>query len=102
MSADPYKVFREGEQYRREAINTLWPELYEALAQLDMPKPAWGCALIGHGTGEQRQYVPVVGRIQLNGTPACAIHLAASDRPGGYPLEMVQDTRKWRKEHGTR
>lgn len=99
MSGDPYKVFREGEQFRREAIGKLWPELYEALAQLDMPKPAWGCALVGHGTGENRQYVPVVGRLHLNGTPACAIHLEASDRPGGYPLEMVPNTKKWRQEH---
>jgi hypothetical protein len=102
VAGDPYKVFREGEQYRREAINTIWPELYEALAQLDMPKPAWGCALMGHGEGEDRQYVPVVGRIQLNGTPACAVHLQVSDRPGGYPLEMVPDTRKWKKDHGMR
>lgn len=99
MSGDAYKVFREGEAYRREAIQTIWPELYDALARLDMPKPALGCALVGHGTGEDRQYVPVVGRLHLNGTPACAIHLQASDRPGGYPLERVKNPAQWRKEH---
>lgn len=102
MGADPFKVFREGEQYRRETIHTIWPELYDALAQLDKPKAAWGCALVGHGTGAERQFVPVVGRIQLNGTPACELHLSASDRPGGYPLQMVDDPRKWERENGVR
>jgi len=43
--------------------------------------------------------VPVVGRIQLNGTPACALHIKASDRPGGYPLERVDNPKEWRRKH---
>lgn len=96
MPGDPCKVFREGEEYRREAVKTIWPDLYEALAQLDVPRRAWGCALSPHVRGEQREYAPVVGRIWLNGPPACAACLArSSDRPGGYPLDMIEKTRDW-------
>ena len=102
MSGDPFRVFREGEAYRREAVKTLWPDLYEALAELDAPKRAWPCPLIGHGTGAERQFVPVVGRLHLNGTPACELHLQSSDRPGGYPLELVENPEQWKRDHGHR
>lgn len=99
MADDPFRVFREGEEFRRECLSKIWPDLYDALARIGEPQRAWGCALQGHGDGDNRQYVPVVGRLHLNGTPACELHLRSSDRPGGYPLER-QNPRKWRQEHG--
>jgi len=99
VTGDPFKVFREGEAYRREAIKTIWPDLYVALAELDAPRRQWGCPLSGHGTGPDRQFVPVVGRLHLNGTPACELHLRSSDRLGGYPLDLVDNPARWRKEN---
>lgn len=100
MPADPYKIFREGEAFRREAVKTVWPELYTALMPAEGTRKAIGCPLTGHGTGADRQFVPVVGRLHLNGTPACELHLRASDRPGGYPLDLVDNPAEWRKQHG--
>lgn len=98
---DPYAVYRDGEPWRRTALEKTWPGLYEVLAGLDKPKPAWGCALGIHYdrvTGD-REYVPVAGRLWLNGTPACETCLKASDRPGGYPLERIHPD-EWRRKHG--
>lgn len=97
---DPVTIFREGEAYRREAIKSIWPELYAALMPAG-PRRQWGCALAPHLRGaEPREYVPVAGRIWLNGPPACASCLArSSDRPGGYPLDMIENPREWRHDH---
>lgn len=90
---DPFVIFKEADEWRRETIKTIWPDLYVALAQLSAGKPAWGCALAAHYdpiAGKRAERAPVVGRIWLNGTPACAGCLAAlSDRPGGYPLDRL-------------
>ncbi len=97
MAGDAYKTFREEAEWRREAVKTIWPELYADLAQLDTPRKAWGCALGAHlRDNGGRRYEPVVGRIWLNGPPACGSCLAkSSDRPGGYPLDLVDNTRDW-------
>ena len=94
---DPFAVYREGEEWRRVALEKTWPGLHEVLAGLDAPKPAWGCAFHGHGEGPYRKYEPVVGRMWLNGPPACAEHLKASKREGGYPLERI-DPREWKDD----
>ena len=95
---DPYKTFREEAEWRRESLKTIWPELYADLAQLGQPRKAWGCAMAPHirvdGT---RDYVPVVGRVWLNGPPACrgCLDRSGCKRPGGFPLEL-KDPREWK------
>lgn len=99
MPGDPFKVFAEGEPFRRESLKAIWPELYKVLMPPEGSRKPVGCPLTGHGTGDDRQFVPVVGRLHLNGTPACELHLRSSDRPGGYPLDLVDNPAQWRKEH---
>lgn len=83
MPGDPYRIFREESQSKRETLKLLWPELYDALMPPATARYAWNCAL--HG---DRQGPPVVGRLWRNGTPACAACIRrACDKPGGYPLE---------------
>lgn len=98
--ADPFRIFREETESKRETLKLVWADLYDALAQLDKAKPAWGCALAVHDRpGDGREYRPVAGRMWLNGIPACVDCLAAgSDRPGGYPLERT-DPRSWESDH---
>jgi hypothetical protein len=89
---DPFKIFAEEAEFRRETLKTIWPDLYRALARPSTGKPAWKCALAAHRDyqGRQLDTPPVVGRLWLNGPPACADCLArASARPGGYPLDRI-------------
>lgn len=90
MSGDPFAIFANESESKRELIKTLWPELYTCLARLDEPRRAWGCAQLGH---EQR-YAEAVGRLWLNGPPACAEHLKASKRPGGFPMKLI-NPKEW-------
>lgn len=99
MAGDPFRIFAEESESRRETIKLVWPELYQALARPAGAKPTWGCALSDHGDppGGRRSYHPVAGRIWLNGPPACGPCLnRLSDRPDGYPLDRI-DPREWNR-----
>jgi hypothetical protein len=100
MAGDPYRIFREEDEYKRQSLQTIWPSLYDALAQLDVPRPTWGCSLSVHYdpiAGRIVEEKPVAGRLWLNGPPACVDCLASScKRPGGYPLERVDNPRDWK------
>jgi len=101
MAGDPFKLFAEESDSKRETLKMVWPALYDVLAgplAAAADKP-WGCAYAAHVdplTGQRVEYRPVVGRIWLNGPPACADCLVTlSSRPGGFPLTRV-DPDKWR------
>jgi hypothetical protein len=87
---DPAKVYAEDPD-KRDTLRLVWPDLHQALDRhvngvIRVPV----CAIVGHAApGPEAR-----GRLTLNGTPACEQHLAASDRPGGYPLPLV-DPRTW-------
>lgn len=85
MTGDPYVVFAAGADYKREGLHRTWPELAGALDRTTPdargPMP---CALFH--TDNIRP--PATGRTSLNGTPACADHLAYATPPGGYPLKL--------------
>ena len=100
MPGDPFKIFVEAEQWRRESLKGMWTELYVALAPDPADRQEWGCGFVHEGDDmlrERRARHPVAGRLWLNGPPACAKCLATrSDRPGGYPLELI-NPREWRE-----
>lgn len=94
MPSDPFKVFREGSAQQRENIKMIWPDLYQALALPAGSKPNVTCAVCSGGPEHKR--MPAVGRLTLNGTPACRDCInAISQRAGGYPLELI-DPREWK------
>lgn len=97
MAGDPFAVFAQETESKRETLKLVWPDLYNSLFRPAAEHPGWGCAFSDHGPAERRTYVPVAGRIWLNGPPACAECIARkSKRPGGYPLELV-DPQRWRE-----
>lgn len=86
---DPYVIFREALASKRDILKTLWPDLYAALALPGEPRPTV-CAAALH----DYPIPPAVGRMSLNGHPACVACLARCPRPGGYPLKLI-DRREW-------
>lgn len=95
-SDDAKAVYAGGEDWRKQALSKMWPGLHEVLAGLAAPKRVWGCAMGDHS--DKREYVPVVGRLWLNGPPACAEHLKGSKRPGGFPLDRINPA-DWRDDN---
>jgi len=95
---DPVRIFLEAEEWRRESLKSVWPELYRALAPEPADKRPWGCGFHFRDNPNGRTpYHPVVGRIWLNGPPACGECIKIkSKRKGGYPLELT-DPREWRE-----
>lgn len=89
MARDPHQIFREAHDGKRETLRVLWPELYDALKPPDDARKAL-CAAAVH----DYPIPPAVGRMSLNGHPACVACLARCPRPGGYPLKLI-DRREW-------
>jgi hypothetical protein len=93
----PEQVFRAGPEYRQNLLKTTWPELHAALSPQtdDAGQPRRVTCVLG-----PCPFLPVaerpeaVGRITLNGSPACAKHVRASQVPGGYPLARTPDRRR--------
>jgi hypothetical protein len=83
------RVFQD-EPQKHDILEQLWPDLHWVLARQvnDNRRPA-PCAISGHTST-----TPAVARATLNGTPVCREHLRETDRPGGYPLTLV-DPRTW-------
>lgn len=96
--SDPVRIFLDAEPWRRESLKSVWPDLYDALAPPAADRKAWGCGFhFGEGERGIALHHPVVGRIWLNGPPACAECIKTkSRRKGGYPLDRV-DPREWRE-----
>jgi len=90
--SDPFKIYEEQTPAKRETLKLIWPDLHAVLdahvnAKRAIP-PA--CAIAPHAVRQA-----ATGRVTLNGTPACSLHLATlSERQGGYPLDVV-DPREW-------
>ena len=96
MPGDPHKVFREGEQYMRDSLRTIWRELYDALYVPAEERPPPRCA-IAHTEDGKPCGRESVARISLNGPPGCALAVELRAwRPGGYPLKHV-DPREWKE-----
>jgi hypothetical protein len=85
---DAQKVYAEdGDDRRRENLRLVWPDLHAALEAArshDVGVRRTICAL-----GHPQPYPEAVGRMTLNGTPACSEHSPK------YPLELV-DPGKWK------
>lgn len=93
VKGDPFRVFVEAAEWRRESLKSVWPELYQALAPDPADKRPWGCGF--HGL--DGPYHPVAGRLWLNGPPACGECLKSkSQRKGGYPLDLI-DPKEWNR-----
>lgn len=106
--ADAYEVFRASPG-KHNTLKVLWPALYTALAgeagsagtgdkkperYYDrMVCPIGDCGWPGPNQNLPRR--PVVARLEKNGMPACAEHVALhADRPGGWPLEIERKPRR--------
>lgn len=89
---DPLKIYAEESQTKRDNLRLIWPDLHAALEQRRVQRAAVQpqCAAAIHAGR-----TAATGRVTLNGTPACSLHLRVwSDRVGGYPLEIV-DPQTW-------
>jgi hypothetical protein len=100
MIGDPFAIFVEAAEWRRESLKSVWPDLYKALAPDPADKRPWGCGFVHPGDDPlagRKSYHPVAGRLWLNGPPACGECIKTkSKRKGGYPLELT-DPREWRE-----
>jgi hypothetical protein len=102
---DVFQVFKDSPG-KHSTLKILWPALYEAFAGPDGPVGEDGpppryydrmlCPIGDCGHPGPNQNLPrrqVVARLERNGTPACAQHVAAhADRPGGWPLKIEKRT----------
>jgi hypothetical protein len=93
--ASAEQVFAHDDGTLRECLKSIWPELYAALAPRPGDARGIGCVLGSCCDLDADTRPRAAGRVTLNGTPACVEHLAASSRPGGYPLPLT-DPRKWK------
>ena len=93
--ADAETVFAAGSDAKRQTLERLWPELYNALAGLGPDgKPATSRAVwcVVGSIEHHAARVPAVARLTRMGHPACAEHIAKmSDRPGGWPLPAEEN-----------
>lgn len=87
--SDPKSVFAEGSETMREVLKGIWPELYTALMPPAGSGTVVGCVLGSCVDRPAATRPRAVGRVSLNGPPACEEHVAASRRPGGYPLALT-------------
>jgi hypothetical protein len=91
--ASAYDVFRGGSDLRKDAVKTLWPELYAELAGTVAAAKAGRvvrCASVQHCDTPYDARPLAVGRIELGGGPACKECIAdRARRPGGYPLTVT-------------
>jgi len=97
VAGDPFRIFREAGSARQENLKILWPELYSALAlPAGSSKPNINCVVHSTRYPGEHEVLPAVGRLTLNGQPACRRCIEAlSDRVSGYPLELT-DPRTWK------
>lgn len=97
MTDDPIiRAYADTSQTKKDFLKSYVPELTLLLDRYvnDNRRPASCAVLAPHA--EDDIPMPAIGRMTLNGTPACAGCLKTSDRPGGYPLDLV-DPRKWKR-----
>jgi hypothetical protein len=94
----PEEVFRAGPEYRQNLLKTTWPELHAALSPAPeddgAPSRRVTCVLGPCPFLPVAERPEAVGRLTLNGSPACAKHIRASQVPGGYPLKRAPDRRR--------
>ena len=87
--SDPFRIFEAGRS-KQETLKMLWPELYECLAKLDVPRAAVvvRCAVSTCAPGTRPGPAAfATARLTSGGAPACAHHVRLlADRPGGWPL----------------
>jgi hypothetical protein len=96
--SDPHRVFRD-DPSRQETLKILWPELYNALAELDTASKVILCALhfAPIGSAEWQARPPAVGRISDEyGPPACRgciTRIHGADH-SGWPLKLERKARR--------
>lgn len=98
MLDEAARVFAGETESKRDMLRAVWPELYNVLYQATKTtERAWGCGFHhGENADGSTPYYPVMGRLWLNGPPACRGCLASrAERPGGYPMERI-DPREWK------
>lgn len=89
--ADPYAIFANAPESKRNLIKTVLPELYDCLARVDGPESerlVW-CAVAGEEHLQAR--VPAVGRFVRGGAPACAEHLRKAGITKPWPLSAKEN-----------
>lgn len=94
MTDDPFRVYREAGEQKRQFLSSLWPELNDVLkramedAKIEPPQ----CSKLHLEVTPGAPRPLSVGRESLNGHPVCQRHLG--DRRA-YPLKRV-DPRNWK------
>lgn len=92
MSAE--SVWKSASAGKQEGLRHFWPELYEALAGKGPdaePREAPWCPICTRTETPPAARKRAVGRLKLNGAPACAQCIGRlADQPGGHPLELQE------------
>lgn len=91
MPGDPYKVFREASNQKREALKAFWAELYGVLmaAAVEHNSRPIKCPMCA--TRYPNEPAPIAGRLTRNGHPACRRCLdELADPPQGWPLRLLE------------
>jgi hypothetical protein len=108
---DPERVKRvvnaEGSDSNLNILKQIWPELYDAIAGQGDGR-GLRCAFTSmHDAGDLEGWPLAVGRVPLNGRPACQSCVNAfltryelRQIPQGYPLEGVEHPTRWRQANG--
>lgn len=106
-AADPFRVFKNGQDSDLVVLKTMWPELYDALAGVDKGGGLRCTFTQRHDATDHETYPFAVGRITMNGRLACQECLRAflparelAIIPQGYPIDGVAYPDRWRKERG--
>lgn len=92
---DVQAVYNNGSDRDRSNIRMIWADLASALdaaRDAERQNRKTVCAIGAHPSP-----VDAVGRMTLNGHPACGDCLKRSRRQGGYPLDR-QDPAKWKDQ----
>lgn len=90
--SNPYAIFADASPSKQQMLQTVWKELYAALARLDEPKAARivTCVVGGcfPGYAKAGPHTLAVARFNKFGAPGCQRHIDMwADRPGGWPLD---------------